>query len=169
MEIWKDAVGYEGLYKVSNLGRVLDVESGKIRKLVHDKDGYLQLGLMKNGKRFYPKVHRLVAEAFVDNPNSLPIVNHKNEDKSDNRPENLEWCTAAYNNSYGSRVRAVLQFDLYGHFVKKYPSINEAARKNKMDAKTLYRWCKKIGGFGRGYKWYFENFTTEGKELWPQG
>lgn len=169
MEAWKDVVGYEGLYKVSNLGRVLDVEKGKIRKLVRDKDGYFQLGLMKNGKRFYQKVHRLVAEAFIENPNSLPIVNHKNEDKSDNRPENLEWCTAAYNNSYGSRVRSVLQFDLCGHFVKKYSSINEAARKNKMDAKTLYRWCQKIGGVGHGYKWYFGDFEAEGKELWPQG
>lgn len=166
MEIWKDVVGYEGLYMGSNLGRIIAVKSGKIRKIARDKDGYFQIGLMKNGKRFYPKVHRLVAEAFIANPNSFPIVNHKNEDKSDNRPENLELCTVAYNNSYGSRVRAVLQFDMCEHFVREYPSINEAARKNKIDAKTIYRWCRKIGGVGRGYKWYFGDYATEGKKLW---
>lgn len=156
-EIWKDVVGLEGFYKVSNLGRVLNANTKKIRKLVKDKDGYYQLVLMKNGKRVYPKVHRLVAEAFLKNPDLLPVVNHKNENKTDNRPEKLEWCTTEYNNSYGSRVRGVLQFNLDGSLVKKYQSISSAAKENKMDIKTLYRWCQKVGGIGCGYKWYFED------------
>lgn len=104
MEIWKDVVGYEGLYKISNTGKVLNVKRNKLRSLIKDKDGYYQLGLSKNDVRTYHKVHRLVAIAFLENPNNLPVVNHKNEVKQDNRVENLEWCTQAYNNTYGSRT-----------------------------------------------------------------
>lgn len=85
-EIWKDIKGYEGLYQVSNLGRVkrtmfkncyVEKKQEKILKLKSDKDGYKQTTLFKNGKRMYFRVHRLVANAFLPNPNNYPIINHK--------------------------------------------------------------------------------------------
>ena len=110
-EIWKPVVGYEGLYEVSNLGRVKSLNyrrTGKegILSLKPNERGYVCVKLSKNGKKKDYKVHRLVAEAFIPNPNNLPQVNHKIDDfehRSDNRVENLEWCTAEYNANYGTR------------------------------------------------------------------
>ena len=110
MEIWKDIEGYEGLYQVSNKGRVKSLGNNKTRreKILQPSEnhkGYLRISLYKNGKQKKFLVHRLVAEAFLPNPNNLPQVNHKIDDfehRSDNRVENLEWCTAEYNNNYGT-------------------------------------------------------------------
>ena len=106
-EIWKDIEGYKGLYQVSNLGRVKSLNyrrTGKegIMKGVDDGCGYLQVALSKDGKDKKCRLNRLVAQAFLENPNSLPEVNHKNEDKTDNCVENLEWCDRAYNVNYGT-------------------------------------------------------------------
>ena len=111
-EIWKDVKGYEGLYQVSNLGRVkrlrfinrhLDFKQEKILKPYKDGgDYYFVIGLHKNGKKKYKAIHRLVAEAFIPNPNNYPIVNHKDENKENNYVDNLEWCTHKYNSNYGN-------------------------------------------------------------------
>lgn len=100
-EIWRDVPGYEGLYMVSNLGRVMSLLSGKkkILQLLRDKNYYF-VRLRKGGAAKCLRVHRLVAETFIDNPNNYPVVNHINWDKLDNRVENLEWCTYSYNNWY---------------------------------------------------------------------
>ena len=105
-EIWKDIEGYEGLYKISNMGRVKSIKFNKekILFLQKDKYGYLRVGLRKMGKLKNYFVHRLVAEAFIPNPNNLPIVNHKDENKQNNCVENLEWCTVKYNNSYATAL-----------------------------------------------------------------
>ena len=109
MEIWKDVVGYEGLYKVSNLGNVKSVEKVDRRGwhrqekqllLQNNKTGYLQVGLRINGKERKFLVHRLVAMAFLENTNNYEMVNHKNCIKNDNRVENLEWCDEKYNSNY---------------------------------------------------------------------
>lgn len=105
MEEWKDVIGYEGLYQVSNLGNIksfkIDKKEGKIMKLKVDKDGYLQIGIRdKYGTRSFFRVHRLVAFAFIDNPNNHYYVNHKDCNVSNNNVENLEWCTVEYNNKY---------------------------------------------------------------------
>lgn len=110
-EIWRDVKGYEGLYQVSNIGRVrtlAHITNGKpqramIRKAVRNaKTGYLYVSLSKNGIAKNVTVHRLVAIAFVDNPEGKQTVNHKNENKCDNRAENLEWMTLPENLRYGT-------------------------------------------------------------------
>lgn len=116
MEIWKSIDGYNGLYEVSNFGNVKRVShktklkngairtfDEKLKKQGTDKDGYktVMLYIGRNKKLF--KVHRLVALAFIDNPNNLPMINHKDENKANNNINNLEWCDVLYNNNYGTR------------------------------------------------------------------
>ena len=122
IEVWKDVIGYEGIYEVNNLGIIRSVErldnSGHKRKskilgLVADRDGYIKVHLCLQGKARYHFVHRIVATAFIDNPERLPQINHKDENKANNKVENLEWCTAKYNINYGKRNILVSE-SLYG-------------------------------------------------------
>ena len=108
-EIWKDifytdirnneTIDFRGEYQVSNLGNVRNVRTNKILKPRKDKDGYLDISL----KRRHFRIHRLVAEMFIENPNEYDSVNHKDEVVSNNTVENFEWCTCYYNNNYGNR------------------------------------------------------------------
>ena len=113
-EIWKDVVGYEGFYKVSNKGNVYSVErknpagircGGLILRLTQHKRGYIQVSLRRDGVMKTKKVHRLVAEAFIPNPNNYSEVNRRDEDKSNNVVENLEWCSRKYNMNYGTATK----------------------------------------------------------------
>ena len=114
-EIWKDIQGYEGLYQISNLGRVKSLEriiitnngitkkiSEKILKPYLKGNGYYNIVLRKDSKTKCYFVHRLVAKEFIPNPDNLPQVNHKDENKLNNNVDNLEWCTSKYNNNYGT-------------------------------------------------------------------
>lgn len=101
MKIWKDVVGYEGYYEVSNTGEVRNSQTGHILSPGLSQ-GYHYVVLCRHGDRRNKQVNRLVAEAFIDNPENHPIVNHKNEVKTDNVVDNLEWCTYSYNNTYGN-------------------------------------------------------------------
>ena len=148
-EIWKEIDGYPN-YMVSSKGRVKSLErvimksNGKrqtiketIRKGVKDKDGYLIVTLydeyhnMKN-----IKIHRLVAKAFIPNPNNLPEVNHKDEDKTNNNVDNLEFCTTRFNLTYGNRLKKVIekiskkcyQYDLNKKLISIFPSTQEASK-----------------------------------------
>ena len=104
MEIWKEIKGYEGLYEVSNQGNIRSLKTGKLRK-PKNNFGYLRINLCKNNVVKFHMVHRLVAETFIENNDqNLTQVNHKNENKQDNRVENLEWCDAKYNNNYGTKI-----------------------------------------------------------------
>ena len=104
-EIWKDISGFEGVYEISSYGRVRSVKSGKILSTSKCGGcrGYLSVCLSKNGKRYGKLVHRLVAEAFIPAVEGLSEVNHKDEDKTNNRVENLEFCDHKYNMNYGTR------------------------------------------------------------------
>ena len=129
-EIWKDAPGFPG-YQVSNAGRVCSNRGILKQDFVK---GYFRVRLYRDRKVFRIFVHRLVAFAFVPNPYGFPQINHKNEIKTDNRPDNLEWCTAQYNNTYGTaRIRAakakskaVGQYTRDGILIAKYERIKDA-------------------------------------------
>lgn len=105
MEIWKDIKNYEGLYQVSNFGNVRSLRTNK--NLYYSKSGkdkkYLKVGLFKNRKRVMAYIHRLVAETFIDNPNNLEQVNHKDENSKNNCIDNLEWISCKENINYGYR------------------------------------------------------------------
>ena len=104
-EIWKDIIGFEGIYEVSSFGNIRRIKTGRILSASKCGGcrGYARIILCKNGKQYGKLVHRLVAELFIENPQGLSEVNHKDEDKTNNRVENLEWCDHKYNMNYGSR------------------------------------------------------------------
>lgn len=105
-EIWKDVPGYEGIYVVSSFGRIRNLVSGKFIKPSQKNDGYCRVCLSKNGCGKCINIHRLVAQVFIPNPDNLPQVNHRDEDKTNNNVTNLEWCSAKYNINYGtSKIR----------------------------------------------------------------
>lgn len=101
---WRCPDGYEDLYLVSNFGAVYSIRRKKILRPENVR-GYLQVTLQKSGVKSRRKVHRLVAELFVPNPNNFSCVNHKDENKLNNAFDNLEWCTVAYNNAFGERTK----------------------------------------------------------------
>lgn len=183
-EIWKSVVGYEGLYEVSNMGRVRSLDHISSNRLFKGKVmsqfniytpgkrhpfPYKQVKLTKNGKDKMLLVHRLVAMAFLPNPQNLPFINHKDENPSNNRADNLEWCTPKYNSSYGglpqylSEVngREVLQFSLKGEFVAKYVSLQKAQQDTKINASSILRVCKGRERHAGGFKWRYLIPTSE--------
>ena len=150
-EIWIDCKGYEGKYQVSNLGRVWSVRSQKYLKGFADKDGYLGVHLTaKNGKRKIERIHRLVAIAFLDNPNNLPVVNHKDENKTNNNVDNLEWCSVGYNNIY-SKGKAVKCIELD----RVFDCSQSAAKELGLDGSSIRKCCKgqikRVGGYHWSY------------------
>jgi hypothetical protein len=159
-EIFCDIEGFENLYQISNLGRVYSLIRGKFLKTCKDKDNYRQITLHKDGKIKNYRIHRLVALAFIPNPLNLPEVNHRDENPSNNRVENLEWCDRKYNNNYGTRTekcsKPVLQFTREGKFIKEYPSLIEAERQTKIFNQNISSCClgkrKSCGGFVWRYK-----------------
>lgn len=128
--IWKDIPGYEGLYKVSNTGKVFSCVTNRELSVIQKKDGYTCISLCdKDHNKKQYRIHQLVAKAFIPNPNNLPMINHKNEIKNDNRVENLEWCTAQYNTSYGTGPKRI------SDKMKGVPKSKEAIEKRRMTMK----------------------------------
>lgn len=164
METWKDISGYEGIYEVSDLGRVRSLvqrnrwKPGILKPQKH-RYGYLYVNLCKDGKVKGMKVHRLVAQAFIPNPNNLPQVNHKDENPQNNAASNLEWCSARYNINYGTRngrvavalSKPVQMFDKQANLLATYPSTMEAERVTGIAHQSIVKCClgkyKLAGGF----------------------
>lgn len=150
-EIWKPIEGYED-YEISNYGRVKSLKYGKekIKSLWIKKKGYRNIVLYKDGKGKSELVHRLVAQAFIPNPDNLPFINHKDENPSNNHVDNLEWCTNYYNSNYGSRnqkiaeknSKRVLQYSLDGEFIREWESESEIQRQLGYWRTNISRCCK---------------------------
>ena len=187
-EIWKDVSGYEGLYQVSNLGRVKSlpvhrkvgwadyVSKEKILKQCKNKYGYLFVCLHKGDTQRVVKVHRLVALAFIANPNNLPCVNHKDENKENNfvfvnkdgsvdlDKSNLEWCTYSYNNNYGTKnervmkssCKRLLQYTKKGDFIAEWYGTRDAQRNTGIHCCNISLACRGIRKTAGGFVWKYK-------------
>lgn len=176
IEIWHPIIGYEDSYLISSWGNVKSLNynhTGKLKDRIpsKDKDGYLFIALHKDGISKNFRIHRLVAEAFIPNPNNLPQVNHKSENKTENFVWNLEWCDDWYNNHYGTRLervaranknnpkksKRVAQYTLDGVLVAIYPSAKEAARQTGYSQGNISGCCRGDYGFKTpyGYIWKY--------------
>jgi len=177
-EVWKDIPGYEGVYQVSNQGNVrsLDREvkcknsvrfyKGRMLSQCKDDKGYYRVLLAVAGEHKSCQIHRLVASAFIPNPNNLPEVNHKDENPSNNSIENLEWCSKVYNLAYGtgrsrsiqSHRKKILQFDMNDKLVAEFEGVNVAAKAigKPKDATAITKCCNGKNQTAHGYKWKYK-------------
>ena len=150
METWKNLEGYEGYYKVSSEGRVSGWR-GNVLKPQARSHGYLSVWLYKDGEKKQFSVHRLVAQTFIPNPDNLPEVNHLDEDKTNNKVSNLQWCDRCYNVNYGtaqqrrslktrnnSHSKPVAMYTKDGELIKVFPSLGEATRSGFAGGNVLH-------------------------------
>jgi len=166
-EIWKDIEGYEGLYQVSNLGRVKSIITNIIMKPSYCKSNYLKVKLCKNGRQKTIQIHRLVAENFIDNIYNKPQINHIDCNKENNRVDNLEWVTAKENTAHAinnglfvffavqPKKRKVIQYDKEGNVLNKYNSMKEAATNCKTTYNNIYYACKDFNHTAVGCRWKY--------------
>lgn len=173
---WKPIKDTDGLYLVSDDGKVFSVRSNRLLKPQLSNVGYWRVELNIDGEAKKYAIHRLVAEAFIPNPNNYPIINHKDEDPTNNHVSNLEWCTHKYNSNYGSinekkflnrtpcrgesnpQSKPIYQFDLEGNLIRKYGSSGEAARVTGFSANCIAKCAK---GELKQYKGYVFQNTSE--------
>ena len=181
-EIWKDIPGYEGLYQISNLGRVKSLKRkvyagrGRMRwqyeKILSENktngNGYKIVSLNKESKSQNKYIHRLVAEAFLENPNNYKYINHKDENKSNNCVDNLEFCTAQYNSTYNNLhirnglkkrnnkySKKILQLNDNDEIITIFPSISEASRQLNVSYQAISDCLRGIQKHSAGYKWKY--------------
>lgn len=167
-EEWRDISGYEGIYQVSNLGRVKSLVNGgqsrlngkeRILKPGENKYGYLSVNLCKYGNRKMFKIHRLVAQAFLSNSENFPEVNHKDENPKNNHSSNLEWCDRKYNCNYGTRnermrkTKSKKVICIETNFT--YESVNEASRQTGFDKGNISKCCLGKSKTTGGYHWKY--------------
>ena len=160
VETFVKVVGFEN-YEVSNLGRVRNIKSGIVLKPQLRRDGYLMQGLWKNNKKKHLLLHRIVAIAFIDNPDEKPCVNHIDENKTNNDLSNLEWCTIRENINHGTRTKRsaekrskkVVQLDLDDNVLNEFKSMVQAERETGVPRSNISSCCNgKLKSSG-GFKW----------------
>lgn len=172
-EIWRDIDDYVGYYKVSNTGKIKSVDRVNDEgRHIYERilslsncHGYVSVVLCKNSITKTFMVHRLVAKAFIPNPNNYPCVNHKDENKKNNYVENLEWCTQKQNANYGTRnARAglghgkrTIQYDLDGNEIRRWDSTAEACRYYGVTRSVISSACTGLIHTVCGFKWRYEN------------
>lgn len=173
MTVWKPVIGFENSYMVSSEGEIVslprDYKYGRIdNPTLLKKDlsrGYYRVTLFKNGVRYRKMVHLLVAEAFIENPERKPIVNHKDENRTNNKAENLMWCTHKENSNWGTcrnkiskKVsKRVTQYTKDGKLIKTWKSATEASRNLGIDLSTISICARDFDKTAGGYKWRYEN------------
>ena len=163
-EIWKDIKGYDGLYQVSNLGNIKRLKDNYIFKVNKNSRGYRVVTLTKNKKEKSITVHRLVAQAFIDNPYNFSQINHIDGNKLNNKIDNLEWCTASQNMQHAyknglelKKHKKVVQFDLNMKIIKIWESVLEVEKNLKINHSKIYMVCNKQRNKAGGYIWrYYE-------------
>lgn len=151
-EVWKDIIEYPG-YQVSNYGRIRSFD-GEIKTLSSNGNGYLVI--YNKGKKYY--IHRLVAEYFLPNHDNLPIVNHKDECRSNNRVDNLEWCNTKYNIRY-SIAKKINQYTIEGKFIRTWDAMMDIVRELGYNKSIISKCClhKPKNKSAYGFKWYFDD------------
>lgn len=186
MEIWKDIKGYEGLYQVSNMGRVRSLKNKIILKPIKNTNGYLKVNLYNNRKMKTFLIHRLVALAFISNTENKPQVNHKDENKTNNCMNNLEWCSVDYNNKYCTRTERAIKNTNYKKIAEKnskiqgkqvlqidkdtekiinvFHSIAEAERIFTKSQGNICRCCNGKYKTAYGYKWRYADDKNNSSE-----
>lgn len=177
-EVWKDIDGYDGKYQVSNLGKVRSIGKNRIITLkpMTQKNGYLYVALWKDNKKKNKLIHRLVALAFVDNPNDYPEVNHKDENKENNEAKNLEWCEHLYNMNYGEikekisnamlnnpkNSKMVYQYSKDGVLIRSWQSSEEIERELGYCSRDIRLCCQNHSGCPYGFIWSeYENYDIQ--------
>ena len=164
-EIWRDISGYEGIYQVSSLGRIKSMDrvdcdnrhrKERILKPRKNSKGYLMVCLCKDGKKKMYKVHKLVSNTFLPNPNKLETINHINEIKTDNRVDNLEWMTNKDNVRYSQAV-SVNQFTFDGRFIRTWDCIMEVEYQLGFNHTNICQCCKGKLKSAYGYQWFYSN------------
>ena len=175
-EKWKDVIGYEGKYRISNLGNVkstsrhVRLQNGLLMKLpdrvlkTMNRSGYRMVNLFKDGKTKSVNVHRLVALSFIPNPDNLPFVNHKDEVRSNNEVSNLEWCSCKYNLNYGTstdrrskkRMKKLLQLSIDGTFIKEWNGLALASRETGYNFKNISQCCLGKRKTAYGFIWRYK-------------
>ena len=167
-EIWKDIEGYEGLYRVSNLGNVYSYYVNRNLK-AGISDGYKFVILNKNGNKKFSLVHRLVAMAFIPNPNNLPLINHKDENRLNCCVDNLEWCSyiynATYNNAHVKRGQAlsnhVYGYDNNGNLAYEYYGVREAGRQLNISNSYITDCCNNKIPVYNDIVWSYEKLNKQ--------
>lgn len=151
-EIWKTIEDYPN-YMVSNMGRVKNLRGkGKILKIKKEKNGYIRINLYKKGVNKHFSVHRLVAQAFIPNPENKPQIDHINTNRTDNRVENLRWVTRIENMN---NPISILQFDLNNNFIKKWYSIADIERELNFNHSFISICCSNKRKTAYGYIWQY--------------
>lgn len=154
---------------VSDTGKVFSKVTKRIRKTSYNTDGYEVIMLSRDGKQFGTFVHRLVAMAFLDNPNNYPVVNHKDENRANNHVDNLEWCSYYYNNTYHNThvkrsermYKTVYQYNREGHLVGVYPNTRTAAKIVGGSHGNIASCCKHNKGTVKGYVFSYRELSME--------